>query len=49
MTAHYIGLDVGTGSVRACLINEQGDIISVAVADIRTWHEKADFYVLSTS
>ena len=46
---HYIGLDVGTGSSRACLINEKGDILSVAVKDIQTWHEKADYYVLSAS
>jgi ribulose kinase len=45
--AHYIGLDVGTGSSRACLINEKGDILSVAVKDIQTWHEKADYYVRS--
>ena len=42
---HYIGVDVGTGSSRACLINEKGDILSVAVKDIQTWHEKADYYV----
>ena len=46
--AHYIGLDVGTGSTRACLINENGDILSVAVKDIKTWHEKADYYVCET-
>src|SRR5579859_7450328 len=43
--AHYIGLDVGTGSARACLIDEKGDILSVATKDIKTWHEKADYYV----
>jgi len=43
--AHYIGLDIGSGSARACLIDEKGDILSVAVKDIKTWHEKADYYV----
>jgi hypothetical protein len=47
--AHYIGLDVGTGSSRACLINEKGDILSVAVKDIQTWHDKADYYVRSST
>ena len=45
--AHYIGLDVGTGSARACLIDENGDILGVAVKDIKTWHEKAGYYVNS--
>jgi ribulose kinase len=45
--AHYIGLDVGTGSARACLIDEKGDILGVAVKEIKTWHEKADYYVNS--
>jgi ribulose kinase len=43
--AHYIGLDVGTGSARACLIDEKGDILGVATKDIKTWHERADYYV----
>ena len=43
--AHHIGLDVGTGSARACLIDEKANILSVAVQDIKTWHEKADYYV----
>ena len=43
--AHFVGLDVGTGSARACLINENGDILSVAVKDIKTWHPRADHYV----
>jgi activator of 2-hydroxyglutaryl-CoA dehydratase len=43
--AHYIGLDVGTGSTRACLIDEKGDILGVATKNIKTWHERADYYV----
>ena len=43
--AHYIGLDVGTGSARACLIDEKGNILGVATKDIKTWHERADYYV----
>ena len=43
--SHYIGLDVGTGSARACLIGDNGDILSVATKDIKTWHERADYYV----
>ena len=49
LMTHYIGLDVGTGSARACLIDEKGDILSVATKDIKTWHEKADYYVCSAN
>jgi ribulose kinase len=47
MLSHYIGLDVGTGSVRACLINQKGDIVGVAVREIKTWHDRHDYYVFT--
>src|SRR5690606_3849172 len=43
--AHYIGIDVGTGSARACLIDESGEMLALATRQIRTWNEKADYYV----
>lgn len=34
---HYIGIDVGTGSARACIINSNGDIIGLASENIGLW------------
>jgi len=42
---HYIGIDVGTGSARACIINSTGDIKAVASKNIRTWQPKPEYYV----
>ncbi|GAO46153.1 ribitol kinase [Saitoella complicata NRRL Y-17804] len=38
--SYYVGVDVGSGSARACLINGAGDILSIAVKDIKTWKTK---------
>ena len=42
---HYIGIDVGTGSARACIINKVGDIQAVASKDIQTWQPQSGYYV----
>ncbi|CAK7241529.1 MAG: hypothetical protein STHCBS139747_002991 [Sporothrix thermara] len=34
---YYIGVDVGTGSARACVINAAGEIKGLATEDIRLW------------
>ncbi|ERT00023.1 ribitol kinase [Sporothrix schenckii 1099-18] len=34
---YYIGVDVGTGSARACVINAAGEIKGLASEDIRLW------------
>jgi hypothetical protein len=46
---HYIGVDVGTGSARACVVNQNGDIIAVTSKDIRTWRPSIKLYVRFTS
>jgi ribulose kinase len=43
--SHFIGIDVGTGSARACVINEQGDILAVASKDISIWQPQTGYYV----
>ena len=41
--ALYLGVDVGTGSVRAGLFDAAGERHGLGVAEIRTWREGADF------
>ena len=43
--SHYIGIDVGTGSARACIINEAGDIVGLASENIGLWQPETGYYV----
>ncbi|EDO15042.1 hypothetical protein Kpol_392p9 [Vanderwaltozyma polyspora DSM 70294] len=45
---HYIGVDVGTGSVRACVINDKGEILSLRSKDI-TKEELKPNYITQSS
>lgn len=42
---HYIGIDVGTGSVRACIIDVKGDIVALESEDIGLWQPEHGYYV----
>ena len=44
---HYIGIDVGTGSARACIINQNGDIVGLASKNIGLWQPQTGYYVCS--
>ncbi|OJJ46343.1 hypothetical protein ASPZODRAFT_65990 [Penicilliopsis zonata CBS 506.65] len=46
---HYIGIDVGTGSARACIIDEKGDIVGLASENIGLWQPQTGYYEQSTS
>lgn len=44
---YYMGVDVGTGSARVCLIDSKGVIKAVHSKDTKTWNPAANFYVSS--
>ncbi|RMZ92525.1 hypothetical protein DV736_g246, partial [Chaetothyriales sp. CBS 134916] len=46
---HYVGIDVGTGSARACIINESGDIVGLASENIGLWQPQTGYYEQSTN
>ncbi|CAI7586124.1 unnamed protein product [Penicillium pancosmium] len=46
---YYIGIDVGTGSARACLIDHNGEIVDVASENVGLWQPQQEYYEQSTS
>ncbi|BFZ16497.1 hypothetical protein BsWGS_19536 [Bradybaena similaris] len=48
MADYYIGVDVGTASVRACVVDAVGQILSVAVEEITIWNPQPDHYQQSS-
>ncbi|GAA5904552.1 FGGY-family carbohydrate kinase [Sporobolomyces salmoneus] len=42
MTSYYIGVDVGTGSARAALVSDQGDIVAESTYNTTTWRDEKD-------
>lgn len=48
MSVYFIGVDVGTGSARAALVNENGKILKTSAENIQTWNPQKDFYEQSS-
>ncbi|KAJ6007251.1 hypothetical protein N7540_011227 [Penicillium herquei] len=46
---YYIGVDVGTGSARACVVDHNGNILGLASRDIKTWQPFPGYYEQSTA
>ena len=45
---HWIGIDVGTGSARACIIDSNGEILSIASKPTQLFRAGPDIYEQST-
>lgn len=46
---NFIGIDVGTGSARACVMNDQGDIIGMASENTGLWQPQTGYYVRAST
>ena len=45
---YYVGVDVGTGSVRAMLVGHSGHIVTMAAHPLDTWEPDTDLYEQSS-
>ena len=45
---YFIGVDVGTGSVRAALVTDKGKIVNICVKSIQTFNYNNVFYEQSS-
>lgn len=45
----FIGVDVGSGSVRAALVDDKGHVLNASVKEIKTWKPKIDYYEQSSN
>ncbi|KAG6448297.1 FGGY carbohydrate kinase domain-containing protein isoform X2 [Manduca sexta] len=46
---YFVGVDVGSGSVRAALVDRKGHVIRTSVQEIKTWKPKVDYYEQSSN
>lgn len=45
---YFVGVDVGSGSARAALVDEKGHIVKASVKELQTWKPKLDYYEQSS-
>ncbi|KAF8966485.1 hypothetical protein BDZ97DRAFT_1808098 [Flammula alnicola] len=49
LESYYIGIDVGTGSVRASLVNKLGKVVAASTQETKTWRDPFDNRVFEQS
>ncbi|KAF8164857.1 hypothetical protein B0H34DRAFT_214475 [Crassisporium funariophilum] len=47
--SHYIGIDVGTGSVRASLVTKSGKTVASSIYETTTWRDRHDHRIFEQS
>ncbi|CAH0604890.1 unnamed protein product [Chrysodeixis includens] len=45
---YFIGVDVGSGSARAALVDNKGHVLKASVKEIQTWKPQTDYYEQSS-
>lgn len=48
MESYFVGVDVGTGSVRAALVTRNGKLLCTSSKDTKTWNPEVDYFEQST-
>lgn len=46
---YFVGVDVGSGSVRAALVDRTGHVARTSVKELQTWKPRVDFYEQSSN
>lgn len=46
---YFIGVDVGSGSARAALVDTKGHVLKASVKEIQIWKQRVDFFEQSSN
>lgn len=45
----FVGVDVGSGSARAALVDQKGHVLKSCVKELKTWNHKIGYYEQSST
>lgn len=46
---NFVGVDVGSGSVRAALVDQTGHVVRTSMKELQIWKPGVDFYEQSSN